>query len=48
MPTLPYEGNENEMIVMNSYADLNTLVLIFTFKRDFEEDAKKSIIVGSG
>ena len=31
------------MIVMNSFADLNQLVLIFTFKRDFKIDATKSI-----
>ena len=36
MPTLPYEGNENEMIVMNSYADLNTLVLIFIVRSNPE------------
>ena len=31
------------MIVMNSYADLNQLVLIFNYRRDYESDGKKSI-----
>ena len=41
--TLPYEGNTDEMIVMNSYTDLNKLTLCFCIKSDLTRFEKKSL-----
>ena len=41
--TMPYAGKENEILVMNSYTDLNKLFMCFSFKNDFERFSKKSL-----
>ena len=40
---MPYQGKENEMIVMNSYTDLNRLFLCFFLENDEKRWAKKSL-----
>ena len=39
---LPFDGNENEMLVMNTVTDLNKMILTFSLPYDFERMSKKS------
>ena len=40
---LPYEGNEDEMIVMEANADFQQITLVFCLHNDFERFEKKSL-----
>ena len=41
--SLPYSGNEHEMVVMNSYSDLNKLSMLFSIKSDLKRFEKQSL-----
>ena len=40
---LPYSGQENEMVIMNSFQDLNKLCLFWMIENDWEKFSKKSL-----
>ena len=40
---MPYEGKEDEIIVMNSYSDLNRMFLSFFLPQDAKRYEKKSL-----
>ena len=41
--TLPYAGTENEMVMMTSYGDTNTMLICWSWKNDFARFSKKSL-----
>ena len=41
--TLPYAGREHEMIAMDTFADYNSITLIFCMPNDSERFDKKSL-----
>ena len=46
---LPFEGNEHEMVVLNSYTDLNNIMISFCFERDvmrFQNKQSIDLIIG--
>ena len=40
---MPFQGNQDEMILMNTIADSNILHMAFQFEFDYERHKKQSI-----
>ena len=40
---LPFEGNMNEMVVMNSYQEIYKLIFCWTMKNNVKRSEKKSV-----